>query len=101
MVTIGATKPLRFLKQFNLLKKFNVSDLKSLIDKKNAVDIKDATFKYFNSEENIFEDLNLTIPKGKHIVITGPNGSGKSTLLGLFSGVFYPQSGSIKKMLFS
>ncbi len=66
------------------------------LDKKNAVEIKDATFKYFNSEEYIFEDLNLTIPKGKHIVITGPNGSGKSTLLGLFSGVFYPQSGSIK-----
>ena len=65
-------------------------------DSKYSVEINDLNFKYFNSEENIFSNLNLNIPKGKHIVLTGPNGSGKSTLLGLIAKVFYPQSGTIK-----
>ena len=64
-------------------------------DSKFAVDIKDLNFRYFNSEDYIFENLNLTLEKNKHTVITGPNGSGKSTLLGLISKVFYPESGTI------
>ena len=61
----------------------------------NAVSIKNVDFKYFNSEEYIFENLDLEFPKGKHTVLTGANGSGKSTLLGLISQIYYPQSGSI------
>ena len=71
-------------------------ELNADLDEEKAIAVSDATFKYFNSDEYIFENLNLTLPRGKHIVITGPNGSGKSTLLGLFSGVFYPESGFIK-----
>ncbi len=61
----------------------------------SSVEIKDLSFKYYGSEDYIFESLNLIIPKSKHTVLTGPNGSGKSTLLGLISKVFYPQEGSI------
>ena len=71
-------------------------ELNADLDNEEAIVVSDATFKYFNSDEYIFQNLNLTLPRGKHIVITGPNGSGKSTLLGLFSGVFYPESGFIK-----
>ncbi len=60
-----------------------------------AVSIKNVDFKYFNSEEYIFENLDIEFPKGKHTVLTGANGSGKSTLLGLISQIYYPQSGSI------
>jgi len=60
-----------------------------------AVSLTNLHFKYFNSEEPIFEDLNIQIKKGKHTVITGPNGSGKSTLLGLISQIYYPQNGEI------
>ena len=62
----------------------------------NSIEIINLNFKYFNSDENIFTNLNLKLPKGKHTVLTGPNGSGKSTLLGLISKVYYPQSGYIK-----
>ena len=61
----------------------------------SAVQIKNLDFRYFNSEEDIFKEINLRIEKGKHTVITGPNGSGKSTLLGLFSQIYYPQEGEI------
>lgn len=60
-----------------------------------AVKIKDLSFKYFNSNEYIFENINLELSKNTHTIITGPNGSGKSTLLGLIAGVFYSQKGKV------
>ena len=54
----------------------------------NAIEIENLHFKYFNSEEFIFENLNLKFKKNSHNILTGPNGSGKSTLLGLVAGVF-------------
>ena len=61
----------------------------------SAVKLDGISFKYFNSEIEIFKDLNLEIKKNKHTVITGPNGSGKSTLLGLIAGIFYPENGRV------
>ena len=46
--------------------------------------------KYFNSDEFIFENLDLEFQKGKHTVVTVANGSGKSTLLGIISNIYYP-----------
>ena len=64
-------------------------------DSKNSLTVKNVNFKYFNSEEYIFEDINMEIKKNTHNIIVGPNGSGKSTLLGLLAGVLYPESGTI------
>ena len=61
----------------------------------NAIEIENLHFKYFNSEEFIFENLNLKFKKNSHNILTGPNGSGKSTLLGLVAGVFYSQEGKV------
>lgn len=78
---------------------------RQLINKKNFVEtssndkysiiVDDINFKYFNSEEYIFENLSIKIEKKTHNILTGSNGSGKSTLLGLISGVLYSQSGKI------
>ncbi len=65
------------------------------IIKEDVIGLKNVSFKYLNSEINIFEDLNLKIDRNTHTVITGPNGSGKSTLLGLLAGVFYPNQGEV------
>ena len=62
---------------------------------KDAITLENISFKYYGSDDYIFENLNLKIEKSKHTVITGPNGSGKSTLLGIISRVFYPQDGSV------
>lgn len=62
----------------------------------NSADLENISFKYFESNLFIFEDINIQIPKNKHTIITGPNGSGKSTLLGLIAGILIPETGSIK-----
>ncbi len=64
-------------------------------DNSNVVEINNLYFKYFNDKDYIFEDLSLSIEKGKHTILTGPNGSGKSTLLGLISGVLYSEAGKV------
>lgn len=44
---------------------------------------------------DIVNDVTLTVPDGKFIVITGPNGGGKSTLARLIMGIEQPTSGKI------
>ena len=46
-------------------------------------------------DKEIIQDISLTIPDGKMIVITGPNGGGKSTLAKLIAGIEKPTGGKI------
>lgn len=62
---------------------------------KDVIGLKNVSFKYLNSEVDIFEDVSFKIDRNTHTVITGANGSGKSTLLGLLAGVFYPSQGEV------
>ena len=59
------------------------------IDNGVAIVLDDLQFAYFNSDENLFQNLSLEIKRYEHTIITGPNGTGKSTLLGLLAGVLY------------
>tara|TARA_B100002019_G_scaffold285670_1_gene294985 strand:+ start:6269 stop:7894 length:1626 start_codon:yes stop_codon:yes gene_type:complete len=61
-----------------------------------AVEFKNVDFSYLNSDDLIFENLNLQFKKSSHTIISGPNGSGKSTILGLLSGVFLPLNGTVE-----
>lgn len=47
------------------------------------------------SHHAVFEDLELSLPKGKFIALTGPNGSGKSTLLKFFYKQLKPEAGAV------
>ena len=84
---------------YKILKNREILDKNNYIvteDKnKLAIKFENVKFKYFNSEEYIFNGIDLVIKKGTHNIITGPNGSGKSTLLGLLSGVYYANKGKV------
>lgn len=49
----------------------------------------------YNVKENIFENLNFEISKGKKIAIIGETGSGKSTFIDLISNLLEPKEGKI------
>lgn len=55
-------------------------------------ELKDASFRY--EDATIWENVNLTIRRGKKYLITGESGSGKSTLLEVLSGYRSPAEGS-------
>lgn len=49
-----------------------------------------------NNEETLaVDDVSLTIPAGRLVVLTGPSGSGKTTLLSLLGALSRPSSGNI------
>lgn len=55
----------------------------------------DVTFRY-GSRKFVFENLNLTIQKGKTTGIVGESGSGKTTLISLLQNIYPIQRGKIK-----
>jgi len=59
----------------------------------NLVEVNNLTFK--RGERVIYDDISLSIPKGKVTAIMGPSGIGKTTLLRLIGGQIRPQSGQI------
>jgi len=57
------------------------------------VDVQNITFKRDN--RIIYDDISLSIPKGKVTAIMGPSGIGKTTLLRLIGGQLKPETGKI------
>ena len=66
-----------------VIKKNFIRDSK--VESNQIIEFKNVSFKYLNSETNIFENLNINFKRNTHNLITGPNGSGKSTIYG-FNG---------------
>ena len=61
----------------------------------NIIEINNLTFKYDNKNA-LFEDLNVSIEKGKITTLLGKNGCGKSTLIKILAKNLNYNSGSIK-----
>ncbi len=59
-----------------------------------GIDIRGLSFSY--GEENILDELNLTIAPGEKVAIVGASGGGKSTLVQLLLGLYTAQSGVIR-----
>ncbi len=57
------------------------------------IDIQNVSFSHH--ERLIFDDISLTVEKGKVTAIMGPSGIGKTTLLRLISGQLCPDAGHI------
>ncbi|WP_022772719.1 ABC transporter ATP-binding protein [Butyrivibrio sp. AE2015] len=59
------------------------------------IELKDITFHYPDSEDNIFTDANMMVPRGKSVGIIGPSGAGKSTIVDILLGLLHVKSGEI------
>lgn len=67
------------------------------IPKADAYELKmeNVTFRYPGSQQNLFENLNLTIHPGEKLAVVGLNGAGKTTLVKLLCGFYDPDEGRI------
>ncbi len=58
------------------------------------IELSDVRFAY--GQRRIFDNLNLSVPRGKVGVIVGPSGCGKSTLLNFIGGRIMPDAGKVE-----
>lgn len=68
---------------------------KSKILLSKSIRLENICYKYKDSDKNILNSLNLTIPANKMTVIKGFTGSGKTTLVSIIMGLIKPSKGSI------
>lgn len=61
----------------------------------NDVRIEGVSFRYYEKQPFLYENLHLTLYSGKTIVLMGHSGSGKSTLTKLLQAFHQPESGRI------
>ncbi len=60
----------------------------------SLIEIEGMTF--HRGERAIFDDVTLSIPRGKITAIMGPSGTGKTTLLRIIGGQLKPDSGQVR-----
>ncbi len=58
--------------------------------------IKNLSFRYNQLSDDVLQNINLTIPRGKVTAIVGTSGSGKTTLVKLLLGFYRPTKGDIR-----
>jgi peptide/nickel transport system ATP-binding protein len=69
---------------------------KAITDKMGVLlEIEDVAATY-TGEENVIEDINLIVRKGRTVAVVGESGSGKSTLARVITGLLPAVQGSIK-----
>lgn len=68
-------------------------ELQNKVELHNLVEIKNLTFTW--GKRSIFDDIDMSVAKGKITAIMGPSGSGKTTLLRLIGAQLAPDRGEI------
>lgn len=69
------------------------NDIKISFD--SDCNMKDVCFGYPNSEKNVLEKANMSIPAGKSIGIVGSSGAGKTTVVDILLGLLRTDSGQV------
>ncbi len=72
-----------------------VTKTKDKIDMKEGITCKDVTYRYPDSDKDIFKNVNISIPKNKSVAFIGPSGAGKTTLVDVILGILFPTAGEV------
>ncbi|MBR2949078.1 MAG: ABC transporter ATP-binding protein [Lachnospiraceae bacterium] len=60
-----------------------------------SIELQSVSFSYEGTNDDVFTDFSIVIPKGERIAFVGSSGSGKTTLLKLITGMVSPKSGHV------
>ncbi|HBV96001.1 MAG: hypothetical protein JL50_05135 [Peptococcaceae bacterium BICA1-7] len=71
----------------------HVSFKENVFEARQLVRMEDVGFSY--GDQQVLQNVNLTISRGDRVAVAGQNGSGKTTLLKLLSGKLQPRAGSV------
>jgi len=63
--------------------------------KKNIIEVENVSFAY-SGDENVLQNITLSIHRGDYIGLVGPNGAGKTTLLKIMLNLLSPKNGLVK-----
>lgn len=61
-----------------------------------SLELRNVCFRYPGVERLVLDGLDLTLAPGKHYALVGANGCGKTTVTRLVTGLYPPESGSIR-----
>lgn len=61
----------------------------------HQIELNHISFRYPDSDKDIFTDAHMVVPKGKSVGIIGTSGAGKSTIVDILLGLLHAQRGEI------
>ena len=73
-----------------------IDDTAERMNFEREISVENISFRYEDGEQEVVNDLSLTVRKGERIGIRGRSGVGKTTIFNLMLGFLQPSSGSIR-----
>lgn len=70
-------------------------DNEAILPFENEINLQNVTFGYPEKDENVLEDISITIKKHQSIALIGPSGAGKTTLADIILGILQPKKGAV------
>jgi len=92
----GITGFERFMEILNVEPEIqDASDAKELLDVRGDIEFQNVSFRYEDTTEDVFRDINLDVKAGDYVALVGSSGVGKTTLCSLIPRFYDTSEGDI------